>query len=367
MLLCDDGGRCCTDPQCLMSREFHRTICVIYAYLAARDLTETAAFLDDVCEHVSRIGCICDFAVDHVKIPNPPPLVRSTPAPRLVGIEPNPGPQKKNPLSVAAIATAVAAALKNMPQPKKKKKKNGRPQNGARGHMDLGSSSSVVSAPAARQVISRGPRQTNLSVPFKTTNLSLNQQGVTTFLYWVNLTTAATYISGTSRAAFPLALFFQKDGLDVLLGMGSQAVKSLFQAFARYKVRNLKIHYEPVRPTSEPGSVAFCFTSAPCATSSTSSGYSAVASASQSMRGPVWQSLTLAVPDRYVNPDQVWKICDCDLTGSIVADDQLTDTTFGTIVAAASGTTAFAGDTSLGNFTFEGVFDLQELANHALT
>jgi hypothetical protein len=221
------------------------------------------------------------------------------PAPRLVGIEPNPGP-KAGPLAsavrgargVAKLAAAIGR-MATQPKPlapmKKKKKGHRQPRAPRASSSTVSSTSNQLSraAPVNLGTINRNKfRSARQAINFTVASMTIRTDSLS-IPYIVAPTSAPGTLSDRSFELNPITTGSANQSFP----FGPQ-IAQIAPAYDRFRFTKLSLQFETVTPTNIPGNLAFAYVQDPVEVSTAGMTefltYPNVASCDGAVSGPVW-------------------------------------------------------------------------------
>lgn len=363
---------CCSNSSC----PCFASVSNLFTRIAGKYFVSTLAELDDVSaaiqdeiqmtQHPECLAFLDRLAAVRLQ------RLQNIPAPRLVGIELNPGPRgrtklQSNPLIASLVRDAVASLVptgKVLPSAGKRTKRRRRKAT----NLGMSSSTSSTSAPVSRGLVTRTNPSSSMIVPFSLTGCEIHQ-GVTpnSYLEWRNLATIQTYGLTAFEGVKPLPLFIDSvvgGGTGIFTGIHNTVLSKLFGVFSKYRFRSLRVSFVPILPTSAPGNYIMAVIKDPAVSSAVAGTYSNVSSTNNAISAPIWQTTSIDV-----GPSD-WLKCDNEVTApsNPEIDALMRQTTCGAMQFATLGVEANTSAVSnriLGAFKFDGVLELRDLTDNS--
>jgi hypothetical protein len=283
------------------------------------------------------------------------------PAPRLVGIEPNPGPGPRGALAalsagMAALGSAVARTHKKKKTTKRKlpAKLNG-PRKRARGERYPTTSSQNtdtgnVAVAGATSLTTMRPNRfgsllPSIIVPFDCLAILLATNASSVLGFSVNTT--------SNSISFDLNPT-QATGGGLPFGV---AISQLATCYDRFRVRKLRVHYNPLCSTTTASGALLAYSPDPWITGGTYTPYT-VGSLADNTPFAFWEPKDLEIR----NLDKTWKYCYESVTNTAAESRQ---DCAGSLIVAPIGT--MTASTIFGSFQFSGEIEFTGLgANNFL-
>lgn len=235
------------------------------------------------------------------------------PAPRLVGIELNPGPPRRSALlrGVTAAGVALGRALAK----KTKKARPARRKASQRITNSL-SSSRRVDAPLNRGVVSRIRSGTRThTIAFNCNSLSINSAAASSpFFAGAMLDFANQGAYGLVNGHIDLYCASLKSGTNWTPRFFGPAVLQVARCYNRYRVKRLRCTFIPLLSPQYSGSIAMGWHRDPFDYGATTSNflttncYAAASARSHGVSSPVWQEVSFDVPGT-----NEWLYCNAQL------------------------------------------------------
>jgi hypothetical protein len=323
----DNCLSCCSSPLCEKLRIMIQKV----LHVATCDPSATSAEI---------VSIVCDSVY-----PTLPDVPCPTPAPRLVGIELNPGPASRNPL-VASIVGQVVSKLAST----KKKKGPTKPK----------SSKKKGTVPTVKSLVSYAPQAIGKTYIQSAPPMRRTEEFHVNALRLQNTATGYAIFNGNFAPYFTVAnttgftsqvLVFGQHATaafftaqNAMLGFGNPTTEKIFSTYSHYQLRDLSIELVPLRApgagNSANGSIAMSFVSdagilnASAAPPTPSYGY--VASCSNSITCSTWEGGKLKVPNSLLKGP---KYCSADYVNGSTAQSAPTD---GQLQNASYGAVHFA-------------------------
>lgn len=302
------------------------------------------------------------------------------PAPRLVGIETNPGPRQgilQGPQIKAIVkdvalsaATQAAANLGKAVAGKTKAKKKTAKKSAVRSSASNSHARSSLTrlgiranAPVSMGRITQNSMpHTNIRVPFCTTSYSIYTTTGTNGDLKFGLSTGSALTVGQLVPNYQrINVVGSPPDITVDYALGT-SIRDLASLFKEYRISSLKASFIPFFPTTQAGVVTLAFATDP---NTRAAGNIDRASAyTESFTTPIWQTATIdlrgmvgnnATQEKYYMPSNVAD----PIAGYRDAEGRLTSQ--GAIIGYASGLFGIAGVTQIGYIRFEGEIDFYEL------
>lgn len=336
--------------------------------VAREHAVSTLRSLREICESVSNLHSdmfpcrshLAALARRAVEVP---------PAPRLVGIETNPGPRAKvlpsliTSMITSAVKSAVSGSKKASTAVVSRKRKRARPSTASNsGFGSMAMSSAQVTAPVSKgDVMFRRTTAAGCSFPFSVTGLSVSANITTNFLYFTNLGSGYGQNSSSVQSCYPLPIQFSVQGAASLLGCGNSVLARVSQSFVFYRLRNLVITFHPLLPTNIGGQYCMAHYPDVAITDSSTPSFGNVSATAGSVTAPIWQTSAIRVPD-----DPTWFRNDVDnaITPATAADAYLRQLCSGSLLFAQLGVPSNpAVVTLLGTISFAGQIEFRDLAD----
>jgi hypothetical protein len=286
---------------------------------------------------------------------------RVVPAPRLVGIETNPGPPKLgailngiNSLLKAGNVSASSSAAVN-----KKKKKSKRAKRGPSGFSNnnlgmLKTTSQMVAAPVTTGMITRTIRPTAMSsFPI---NFSVQLQSFTGMTSPLNIIS----FDAISVATISQAIDLNPQGNYLTASsqtkpMGPE-LHLLALAFQRFRIRKLSVKFTPLLPTTTTGTIVLSYLNDPQTTNQSMS-YSSLRVTDGAVTTPLYQTNIMHVPSSSL--DKEWRYVQHDLNSIGAAQRQAFA---GCVAVNTFGYAPALSGTQVGSLDFTGIIDFKDLA-----
>jgi hypothetical protein len=286
----------------------------------------------------------------------------NVPAPRLVGVELNPGPDPNSP--VKGLVAAVTKLL-TPPQSRKaktKKKKTNVKKNRGGSTMALTRNSSLQYAPVASAQSTSSLATTNsFAVPFSTTLVQVVSQASLCRL----LAVEASPTSVDARAVISISPY-QTTSVAGIPQSFAAPVNRLAYTFAQYRIRpgSMRITYMPAVSTGTNGQIAIA--ALPAEEPSVVAQYfNDVANSECAITVPTWGTAALDSGRLRsilcTNNDDGWKYCDFDGT---VTGPEFRQSVMLNLAVSGIGLPAGAG-TTLGTLFATGVLEFRHIQNTA--
>lgn len=292
------------------------------------------------------------------------------PAPRLVGIEPNPGPNHlgqpnavQKTLSKLGVELGKRAAEPKENKNQKNKNKNQnrkpasrRPSTAARVAKAFSTTKQTTSSPAPVSqidVVRSNTKTSTLRIPFRNASESI---------YITSNPNATPYLSTVGSTQGGLSyldlhpIVNQSANQNAMFGT---SIATAARAFTYYRIRNLTFRFRSCVPTSTSGELSIGYTSDPA--NPVIPTWKSVQSMQHNVSGPLYagaDTMTLRIPDmnKWCYTDQSSNSSD---SGSFSA--QRLDY-WGELALASFGTT-YTASTTVGVLEISGIIEFRELSN----